>query len=198
MRSARGAPLRVAGTPPATPTLAGDTRSVSPSSAPIHAQGAMNAMLVDALNPTPVLLVSLAAALLGPAVARADETSDYDQPPMLQEYVEPVVADSAVAAARDSVVLVMVALDESGVVQELETVAGDSLLRAPALAAVRQWVFSPGYRGRDPVPVRFVVPVRFYPSQPSWRGSRPPWVEATEAEEDSAGSTGKPKGAPAE
>jgi len=128
------------------------------------------------------LLSIIVAAIAAPA---HQATATFDQPPMLLEYVEPVVADSLVAAVVDSTVLIRVSLDTTGAVVHAEVISGDSLLRPAAVAAVEAWTWSPGYGGWEPVPVTFVVPVRFYPSRPDWRGLWSPWFDSRRARADS-------------
>jgi outer membrane biosynthesis protein TonB len=84
---------------------------------------------------------------------------------MATKIVEPVVSDSLLAAASDTVVLVQVALDESGKVTGTVPVRGDTLLFPAAEQAVRLWEFTPAIMDTAPVAVRIVVPVRFYPSR---------------------------------
>jgi hypothetical protein len=133
------------------------------------------------------LAVALLSMVAGAITAPAHQASaTFDQPPMLLKYVEPVVADSLVAAAVDSTVLMFVSLDTTGAVVRTEVISGDSLLRSAAVAAVEAWAWSPGYGGWHPVSVTFAVPVRFYPSRPNWRGFRSPWFESRKAGADSA------------
>jgi hypothetical protein len=130
-------------------------------------------------------LVLLAIIVTVVAAPFSEAAATFDQPPMLAEYVEPVVADSLVATAVDSIVLILVSLDETGAVVHTEVISGDSLLSPAAVTAVEAWTWTPGYGGAEPVPVTFAVPVRFYPSRPDWRALLSPWTVARRARADS-------------
>lgn len=96
---------------------------------------------------------------------QASALKAFAEPPMATKIVEPVVSDSLLAAATDTVVLVQIALDESGKVTGTIPVRGDTLLFPAAEQAVLLWEFTPAIMDTAPVAVRIVVPVRFYPSR---------------------------------
>jgi protein TonB len=84
------------------------------------------------------------------------------QQPQRTVYVAPVFPPIAIAAHVSSVVVLECTIDTAGQVTEARILRGHPLLDAAALAAVRQWRYTPTRLNGVAVPVLMTVTVRFY------------------------------------
>jgi TonB family protein len=75
--------------------------------------------------------------------------------------VEPVYPELAKLARVQGRVVLAVTIDEEGNVSEIKVTRGHSLLYEAAVAAVRQWRYSPTLLNGEPVPVIAIVTVTF-------------------------------------
>jgi periplasmic protein TonB len=75
--------------------------------------------------------------------------------------VPPNYPEIARNARIDGLVIIEATIDEHGNVIEARVLKSVSLLDAPALAAVRQWKFTPARLNGEPVPVVMTVTVNF-------------------------------------
>jgi len=75
--------------------------------------------------------------------------------------VEPEYPEQAKRARLQGIVILMVTLDEEGKVADMKVIRGDAAFTDAALAAVRQWKYSPTLVGGEPVPVIATVTVPF-------------------------------------
>jgi periplasmic protein TonB len=83
------------------------------------------------------------------------------QPPTKLRHVQPVYPDLAIRARVQAVVVLECVIDPSGHVAEVKVLRGHPLLDDAALAAVRQWVYSPTRLNNVPVAVLLTVTVQF-------------------------------------
>jgi TonB family protein len=75
--------------------------------------------------------------------------------------VEPVYPELAKQARVQGRVVLVVTVDEEGNVSEIKVTRGHPLLYEEAVAAVRQWKYSPTLLNGEPVPVIATVTVTF-------------------------------------
>jgi protein TonB len=75
--------------------------------------------------------------------------------------VEPVYPEEALQARVQGKVVLRIAVNEEGSVTQAEVLQGHPLLNESALAAVRQWRYSPTLLNGVPVPVLATVTVIF-------------------------------------
>ncbi|MGI8782414.1 MAG: energy transducer TonB [Acidobacteriota bacterium] len=75
--------------------------------------------------------------------------------------VEPVYPEEARAARVSGTVVMQVTVDEQGVVSDVKTIRGHSLLDSAAVDAVKQWRYKPTLLNGEPVPVIATVMVQF-------------------------------------
>ncbi len=75
--------------------------------------------------------------------------------------VEPIYPEDAKAAGVQGTVYLDAVLARDGSVQELKVLRGDSMLNDAALAAVRQWRYTPTKLNGVPVEVQMTVIVQF-------------------------------------
>ena len=80
----------------------------------------------------------------------------------LIEKVEPVYPEQAESARLSGEVVLSVTVDEQGLVSDVEMKSGDPILAGSAVAAVKQWRYSPTLLSGEPVPVSFEVRVSFF------------------------------------
>jgi len=85
----------------------------------------------------------------------------FDRAPRLLRMVEPVYPPEAFAKKVEGVVSVEILVDADGRVARMRITQSVPLLDAAALAAVRQWVFSPAMKDGRPVPTLATAPVTF-------------------------------------
>lgn len=81
--------------------------------------------------------------------------------PVRVTYVAPVYPDLARMAGVTAVVVLECTIDPRGHVADVRVVAGHPLLNDAAVAAVRQWRYTPTRLNGVPVPVLMTVTVRF-------------------------------------
>lgn len=82
-------------------------------------------------------------------------------PPRKLLDVPPVYPPEAIVARITGVVTIEALINVAGEVQEARVVSGTPMLDNPALAAVRQWRYTPTLLNGEPVPVVMTVTVRF-------------------------------------
>lgn len=85
---------------------------------------------------------------------------DFDRPPRLLRQVKPVYPQDAFVKVQ-GVVLVEFVIDAAGRVSRARVVQSVPMLDDAAVAAVRQWVFSPALRRGTPVATMAQAPVAF-------------------------------------
>lgn len=79
----------------------------------------------------------------------------------LIQRVEPKYPELAKRARIQGIVLLQVTVGEAGNVTDIKVIRGHPLLNEGALAAVRQWKYSPTLLNGEPVPVIATVTVNF-------------------------------------
>jgi protein TonB len=100
--------------------------------------------------PPPVLTPAVPVRVSGPI-----------QPPRKIHNQAPVYPALALAARVEGTVVIDAVISATGAVQEARVITSVPLLDEAALAAVRQWVFTPTRLGGVPVPVILTVKVEF-------------------------------------
>ena len=95
--------------------------------------------------------------------AQPQPMSEVEEQATYASLTPPRYPANAIAAKAEGNVLLVVQLDASGAVQEVEveTSAGHPDLDAAAVAAVRGWRFNPARNGGKAVPSRIGVPIQF-------------------------------------
>jgi periplasmic protein TonB len=83
------------------------------------------------------------------------------KPPRLLYGPNPVYPTLAKLGRIEGEVLIDAVIDAEGNVVQMQVVSGHSLLVPAALAALSQWKYEPTYLNDKPVPVQFIVTVRF-------------------------------------
>jgi len=86
---------------------------------------------------------------------------EYDTEPKIVHQTPPKYPRGARGAGVQGEVALLVGVDASGNVIEATVARGVPALNGSALAAVRNWRFSPATRNGKPVAVRIPVPIRF-------------------------------------
>jgi len=122
-------------------------------------------------TPAPMLLVTdvgvgedapLAAAPSSMASSRTPLTVGGNVPPPKKiRDVPPVYPPEAIAARITGIVTIEARINEAGEVDDARVLSGVPLLDEPALAAVRQWRYTPSLLNGEPVPVIMTVTVNF-------------------------------------
>ncbi len=121
---------------------------------PSDAPGAEETMPSTALDPTVPPIASVSNSHTGFFEA-------FDQPPVVIKRVHPVYPEMARQAELEGVVVLKVAIDESGQVREVLVLQSVEGLDEAALDAIYQWQFKPAEQRGVPVPVWFAIPIRF-------------------------------------
>lgn len=85
----------------------------------------------------------------------------YDEPPAVVKQVKPDYPDLAREAGVDGTVQLRVLVGKDGLVKDVHVDRSIRLLDGAAVAAVRQWVFTPALSNGHPVMVWVSVPIRF-------------------------------------
>ncbi len=85
----------------------------------------------------------------------------YDEPPAVVTQAMPVYPDLAREAGVDGTVMLRVLVGKDGRVKDVRVDRSVALLDEAAVAAARQWVFTPALSNGHPVMVWVAVPVRF-------------------------------------
>ncbi len=80
-------------------------------------------------------------------------------------YVPPAYPELARAAGINAVVVLECTIDPTGNVVGVRVVTGHPLFDAAAVAAVRQWRYTPSRLNGVPVPVLMTVTIRFVPKR---------------------------------
>ena len=75
--------------------------------------------------------------------------------------VEPVYPEEAVAAGIQGVVIMVVTVNERGVVTDVHVVSGHPFLKRSAVDAVSRWRYLPTFLNGEPVPVAATVVVTY-------------------------------------
>ena len=106
-----------------------------------------------------------------PAPGQPDEDGIYTiggdvPPPAKVQDVRPAFPEAAQAAGLAGVVIAEIVVDETGQVANAHLLQQIPLLEEAALAAVRQWRFTPVLMNGQPVPVRMTVTVNFTLKRP--------------------------------
>jgi protein TonB len=82
-------------------------------------------------------------------------------PPAKIKDVRPIYPQVALTAHREGIVIIEAILDERGHVSSTRVLRSEPFLDAAALAAVRQWVYTPTLLNGVPVSVAMTVTVEF-------------------------------------
>jgi periplasmic protein TonB len=82
------------------------------------------------------------------------------------KHVEPVYPDLAAKARLEGVIILEAIIAPNGQIRDVKVLRGAPLLDEAALAAVRQWAYTPTLLNGVPVQVALVVTVRFRITQP--------------------------------
>jgi TonB family protein len=82
--------------------------------------------------------------------------------PVLVSKVAPVYPVIAKEAGIAGDVVIKTNLDKNGNVIHMEVVSGPSMLRQPALEALRRWKYKPSTLNGEPVPVTILVTLKFH------------------------------------
>jgi protein TonB len=83
------------------------------------------------------------------------------QPPKKLTYVPPVYPPIALAARKEGLVILEALIAEDGTVRDVTVLRSDPLFDEAAMAAVRQWRFTPTRLNGEPVPLLMTVTVGF-------------------------------------
>jgi protein TonB len=83
------------------------------------------------------------------------------EPPKRLHYVNPVYPPVALAARKEGMVILEALIGEDGAIRELRVLRPEPLFEQAAIAAVRQWRFSPTLLNGEPVPLVMTVTVSF-------------------------------------
>jgi len=152
-----------------------------------------------------IAIAAWAAALGATAAAPEVKAAPSLKPPALVRRVDAIYPPEALAAGAEADVDLEVTVGTDGQVSDPRVVSsGGDGFDAAAVAAVRQWSFSPAREGDTPVAVRirvpfsFRVPARAAPNGPPERaGGTPPPPSATPGPPATPGSPVTPGEAPA-
>lgn len=82
-------------------------------------------------------------------------------PPTKLVHVNPAYPPIALAAHKEGLVILEALIGEDGIVREVRVLRAAPLFEEAAIAAVRQWRFSPTLLGGEPVPLVMTVTVSF-------------------------------------
>jgi len=96
--------------------------------------------------------------------------------------VEPVYPELARSARLSGLVLLVITVDEEGNVSGARVVRGQPLLNESAIAAVKQWKYSPTLLNGSPVPVTATVTVAFKLSDAAIKENSEPRIDSALAE----------------
>ena len=117
-----------------------------------------------------LVLALCAAVVLIPVVASAQDTT---KAPQRITYVAPVYPEDAKAANVSGIVIVEAVIGTDGTVTNARILRSIAQLDEAALAAVRQWKYTPTTLNGKAVPVVMTVSVNFTPDPGSSGGSMP-------------------------
>jgi TonB family protein len=120
----------------------------------------------DAMTPPPV---QVASGARGPARVSGGEMAA-----QLLNSVTPTYPPIARAAHVSGAVVLRAIIGKDGLVEDLEVISGPEMLRASALAAVRQWTYQPYLLNGVPVEVDTVVTVNYSIASPPSETPPPP------------------------
>jgi len=99
----------------------------------------------------------------GEKIGLMSEKDAFD-PPTLIRYVPPQYPAEAARTGQTGRVSVGVIIDTAGRVEDARVIAAsDPVFAAPAIAAVRQWRFTPGRKNGQLIGMSFIFPVDFPP-----------------------------------
>jgi len=90
-----------------------------------------------------------------------DKWTYYDEEPVAITRVVPVYPDLAREAGVDGTVLLRVLVGKDGTVKDVHVDRSVPLLDEAAIAAARQWVFTPALSNGKPVMVWVAIPIKF-------------------------------------
>jgi protein TonB len=76
-------------------------------------------------------------------------------------YVAPVYPPIALAARKEGMVILEALISEDGSIRDVKVLRAEPLFEREAIAAVRQWRFSPTLLNGEPVPLVMTVTVGF-------------------------------------
>lgn len=81
--------------------------------------------------------------------------------PRLIKSIQPKYPKEAIKAGISGTVVIDAVTDVYGRVMKAEVISGHSMLKGPALAALKQWVYEPYILDGKPCPVKFTVVIKF-------------------------------------
>lgn len=129
---------------------------------------------VDMIPATPSMLPTQNLSTLPPAPvpptgpAEGEGTGDGGGPLAISgdavrilRQVSPAYPALALAAHKQGEVVIRMVIDPTGVPVSAEAVSGPQVFYGPAVAAARQWRFSPATQNGQPVPATFLLTLRF-------------------------------------
>jgi protein TonB len=83
------------------------------------------------------------------------------EPPKRLHHVNPVYPPVALAARKEGMVILEALIGEDGAIRDVRVLRPEPLFEQAAIAAVRQWRFSPTLLNGEPVPLVMTVTVSF-------------------------------------
>jgi protein TonB len=114
------------------------------------------------------LLLTSCASQEKPAPPAADQSqaleefSAFDEPPVLDKFIEPIYPEYAKQNQIEGTVQLEVTVSASGGVDKARVIeSSDRMFDEPALAAVREWRFKPARKDGKKVRATVMVPVQF-------------------------------------
>ncbi len=96
-----------------------------------------------------------------PAPTRPRQLTSDMRRPVRTVYVEPIYPEVARQARVEGIVIIEATISRTGEVLDARVLRSQPLLNEPALAAVRQWKFTPALLNGTPLPVIMTVTVTF-------------------------------------
>lgn len=83
------------------------------------------------------------------------------QKPTIVKRVNPIYPDIARRAGVEANVVVQLIVSKAGLPTQIEILKGHPMLNEAAIAAIKQYRFSPGMQRDKPIPVKWQIPMRF-------------------------------------
>lgn len=157
-------PVEPPANPNAAPTVAPDSITPEPEiDAGFESTAATDSMLIGgAVLDGDATVTPPPPPAVAPAPTRPVRPGGNIRPPERVTYVAPVYPTVALAARVRGLVIIEATIDTQGKVQEARVLRSDSpLLNDAALAAVRQWIYTPTLLNGVPVSVVMTVTVNF-------------------------------------
>ena len=151
----------------ATPVDAGSRRGTPAAAASAPAEPApapVATAAAPAPEPSPARALAPAAAPTEPPAREVYPTPEVEVAPKILRVVKPIYPPMALRARIRGTVLLRVLVAENGAPVDVQVISGvPGGLTESAIAAVRQWRFTPGQRGGAPVRAWTTVPIPFEP-----------------------------------